>query len=189
MAKKEEEEKNQKDNNGKNDNNRNDLNENIEINENVELEYEIKLPQFLIDYAEKTNKNTGKVGLKLVTMVTETEAGIEDDDDDFDELALLMGESKNKDSDFNDIGESDIKKLLENKPVDEKVELTPTPGETPTPDGDNIITPNEDLTKKGNTKITNKMVNFNKQSDEEKKKKKKKIKKIIMVKMIIIEMI
>ena len=169
MAKKEEEEKNQKDNNGKNDNNRNDLNENIEINENVELEYEIKLPQFLIDYAEKTNKNTGKVGLKLVTMVTETEAGIEDDDDDFDELALLMGESKNKDSDFNDIGESDIKKLLENKPIDEKVELTPTPGETPTPDGDNIITPNEDLTKKGNTKITNKMVNFNKQSDEEKK--------------------
>ena len=169
MAKKEEEEKNQKDNNGKNDNNRNDLNENIEINENVELEYEIKLPQFLIDYAEKTNKNTGKVGLKLVTMVTETEAGIEDDDDDFDELALLMGESKNKDSDFNDIGESDIKKLLENKPIDEKVELTPTPGETPTPDGDNIITPNEDLVKKGNTKITNKMVNFNKQSDEEKK--------------------
>ena len=31
--------------------------ENIEINENVELEYEIKLPKFLIDFAEKANKD------------------------------------------------------------------------------------------------------------------------------------
>ena len=171
MARKEEEEN---DNNSKNDNNKNDLNENIEINENVELEYEIKLPQFLIDYSEKTNKNTGKTGLKLVTMVTETEDGKEDDidDEDFDELALLMGESKAKDSDFKDITESDMKKLLESKPIDEKEELIqkPTLGETPTPTPGNDITPiDDDLAKKGNIKITNKMVNFNKQSDEEKK--------------------
>ncbi len=33
-----------------------ELHENIEINENIELEYEIRLPQFLIDYSESTNK-------------------------------------------------------------------------------------------------------------------------------------
>jgi len=115
MAKKEEEEKRKNGkNNEKNDksqNDKNNLHENIEINENVELEYEIKLPQFLIDYAEKTNKNSGKVGLKLVTMVTETEAGKDDDeiDDDFDELALLMSESKLKESEFKDLRESQMK--------------------------------------------------------------------------------
>ena len=31
------------------------IHENVEINENIELEYEIKLPQFLIDYSNKTN--------------------------------------------------------------------------------------------------------------------------------------
>ena len=57
----------------KNDNTqKDDIHENIEINENVELEYEIKLPQFLIDYAEKTNKNSGKMAMKLVTTATET---------------------------------------------------------------------------------------------------------------------
>ena len=184
MAKNEEEENKKngknKENNGKNDkkeNDKNDLHENIEINENVELEYEIKLPQFLIDYAEKTNKNSGKVGLKLVTMMTETEVGKEEDldmDDDFDELALLMNETNVKDSEFKDIRESQLNELI-HKNLDPKKEVTPTPtpGETPTPTpGDeniNQVTPAEDLTKKGNIKITNKMVNFNKQSDEEKK--------------------
>ena len=182
MAKKEEEEnRNNKsknvDNNGqkeKKENNKNDLHENIEINENVELEYEIKLPQFLIDYAEKTNKAGGKVGLKLVTMVTETEDGKEDDfdDDDFDELALLMGESKAKESEFKDIKESEMNELLNQNHIGEnKSTPTPTPGETPTPTPGEDITPipEDDLAKKGNIKITNKMVNFNKQSDEEKK--------------------
>ena len=180
MAKKEEEEKRKNGkNNEKNDksqNDKNNLHENIEINENVELEYEIKLPQFLIDYAEKTNKNSGKVGLKLVTMVTETEAGKDDDeiDDDFDELALLMSESKLKESEFKDLRESQMKELMQSNQIDNKNELTPTPtpGETPTPTpgDDNLnITPIDELEKKGNIKITNKMVNFNKQSDEEKK--------------------
>ena len=186
MAKKEEEENKKngknKENNGKNDkkeNEKNDLHENIEINENVELEYEIKLPQFLIDFAEKTNKNAGKVGLKLVTMMTETEPGKEEDldmDDDFDELALLMNETNLKESEFKDIRESELNELIHKNLEPKKDETpTPTPGETPTPTpGDeNVhpVTPVEDMTKKGNEKITNKMVNFNKQSDEEKKYK------------------
>ena len=179
QAKKEEEEK--KNEKGKNNDNlngkkemkgndKNELRENIEINENVELEYEIKLPQFLIDYAEKTNKNSGKMGMKLVTMVTETEVGKEDDiDEDFDELALLMGESKLKDSEFKDFNLSEVNNLLLENHLGGKNELTPTPtpGETPTPGDD--ITPIDDLSKKGNKKITDKMVNFKKQSDEEKK--------------------
>jgi hypothetical protein len=101
--------------NEKEEHNKNNINENIEINENVELEYEIKLPQFLIDYAEKTNKGNSKVGLKMVTMATETEAGKEDEDfdEDFDELALLMQESKLKESDLKEINESEVKELLQ----------------------------------------------------------------------------
>ena len=139
------------------------------------MEYEIKLPQFLIDYAEKTNKNSGKAGLKLVTMVTETEAGKDDDlDDDFDELALLMSDSKLKESEFKDLKESQMNEIMKENQIDFKNEVTPTPtpGETPTPTpGEDIlnITPIDELAKKGNIKITNKMVNFNKQSDEEKK--------------------
>ena len=38
----------------------NEIHENIEINENVELEYEIKIPQFLIDYSEKTKYKMNK---------------------------------------------------------------------------------------------------------------------------------
>ena len=162
--------------NEKEEHNKNNINENIEINENVELEYEIKLPQFLIDYAEKTNKGNSKVGLKMVTMATETEAGKEDEDfdEDFDELALLMQESKLKESDLKEINESEAKELLQMNKGGEKTGMTPTPtpGETPSPTPDTPegeITKNDDLIKKGNIKITNKMVNFNKQSDEEKK--------------------
>ena len=171
MAKKEEEENKNKEKNDKKENDKNNLNENIEINENVELEYEIKLPQFLIDYADKTNKNWQKAGVKLVTMATETEQGnIEEDlDDDFDELALLMEESKEKDSGLKDISENTINNLLNNKPIDERIELTP--GETPTPTPGEDITPGQETKQIGNVKITNKMVNFNKQSEEEKKYK------------------
>ena len=171
MAKKEEEENKNKEKNDKKENDKNNLNENIEINENVELEYEIKLPQFLIDYADKTNKSWQKAGVKLVTMATETEQGnIEEDlDDDFDELALLMEESKEKDSGLKDISENTINNLLNNKPIDERIELTP--GETPTPTPGEDITPGQETKQIGNIKITNKMVNFNKQSEEEKKYK------------------
>ena len=166
----------------KNDNTAKDDLENIEINENVELEYEIKLPQFLIDYSEKTNKNNGKVGMKLVTMATETVDEYEDSYDDMDELALLMEESKNMESQLrlkssanetsNFITQSHFAQNNQ-----ENTEITPTPGGTPTPTPDGTTpTPNvgeEGLVEKGNIKITNKMVNFNKQSEEEKNYKSK----------------
>ena len=163
----------------KNDNTaKDDLNENIEINENVELEYEIKLPQFLIDYSEKTNKNSGKMAMKLVTMATETvDEYYEDSYDSFDELALLMEESKNLESQLN-IAKSSANEIsnlvsqfgITNEKKIGQNELTPTPGgtPTPTPDGSTPTPPTgEAHAEKGNIKITNKMVNFNKQSEEE----------------------
>ena len=169
----------------KNDNTaKDDLNENIEINENVELEYEIKLPQFLIDYSEKTNKNAGKMGMKLVTMATETVDEYEDSYDDFDELALLMEESKNMESQLkllkssaNETSNFIQSHFAQNLQGEKNDSVTPTPGGTPTPTPDGATpTPGEgggDLVEKGNVKISNKMVNFNKQSEEEKNYKSK----------------
>ena len=163
----------------KNDNTaKDDLHENIEINENVELEYEIKLPQFLIDYAEKTNKNSGKMAMRLVTMATETVVDLEESYDDFDELALLMEESKNLDSQLKLLKSSanEISNFAQSHFAPNQE--TPTPGATPTPATPDGTTPtpadNPDvLIEKGNVKISNKMVNFNKQSEEEKNYKSK----------------
>ena len=185
IAKKEEKEK--KDNKGKNkgdkknkkDTPKDELHENIEINENVELEYEIKLPQFLIEYSEKTNKNSGKMGMKLVTMASETVVEEEDSYDDFNELEMLMEESKLMESQFKmKSSANEISSLIAKQShfgINAQLnEATPTPGAqgetpTPTPDGGTPI-PNqggEDMIEKGNIKISNKMVNFNKQSEEE----------------------
>ena len=189
ISKKEEKDKKDNNNKGKNkgdkkekkDKNDNtakdDLHENIEINENVELEYEIKLPQFLIDYAEKTNKNSGKMAMKLVTMATETVVDLEESFDDFDELALLMEESKNLDSQLKIIKSSanEISNFAQSHFAPNQE--TPTPGATPTPTPDGATpTPADNpdvLIEKGNVKISNKMVNFNKQSEEEKNYKSK----------------
>jgi len=185
IAKKEEKEK-KENNKGKNKRDKkestpkDDLHENIEINENVELEYEIKLPQFLIDYSEKTNKNAGKMGLKLVTMASETVIEeIEDSYDDFNELDLLMEESKLMESQLklkssaNEISAFAAKQSQFGPGGNQGNESTPTPDGTPTPTPDGTTpTPieggKEEVVEKGNIKISNKMVNFNKQSEEEK---------------------
>ena len=65
--------------------------ENIEINENVELEYEIKLPKFLIDYSEKTNKN-----INIEAQITNTREDNNDSNDESDEKDLLLKNEKNK---------------------------------------------------------------------------------------------
>ena len=138
-----------KDEENKNENKKNekeDIHENIEINENVELEYEIKLPQFLIDYSEKTNKKDDKAEIQLISMPTESEDQ-NDIIEEYDETDLLIEEEKGKDK---------------NKmPL-----VTPTPeGEIHTPGGIQI---SDSLGEE--SEITNGEQNilFNKQSDEEK---------------------
>ena len=71
-----------------------DILENIEINENVELEYEIKLPKFLIDYSEKTNKDIN-LDEKMNAISLEKD---DNESDESDEKDLLLNQEKNKTS-------------------------------------------------------------------------------------------
>ena len=105
----------QKENKEKNDH-KEDIHENIEINENVELEYEIKLPQFLVDYAERSKKEEHEKIIKLLS--TNKNSAIESEalGEEYEEDELLL---ENEESKTNNVS------------------VTPTPmGETPTPMGD-----------------------------------------------------
>ena len=122
------------------------INDNVEINENVELEYEIKLPQFLIDYSEKTNRKNNK---EVLLGTSDTQNDNEDDDDDkkddiveeFEENDLLLDKTKEEKNDTQ-IATNDESKSPQSKKRLSKVTKinnqysnfnTPTP--TPTPDG------------------------------------------------------
>ena len=101
-----------------------DIHDNIEINENVELEYEIKLPQFLVDYAEKSQKEAHENMVKLISMNKNSviESDIQEEDYEEDELLIENEEKKS------------------NIVTTTNITPTPTPmGETPTPPGN--VTP------------------------------------------------
>ena len=90
----------------KQDNNiENDIhNENIEINENIELEYEIRLPQFLLDFSNSTNKRllklaeqnkaiaAGTLTIEAAAAENEDEGG-NDSNDEFGESDLLVDDN------------------------------------------------------------------------------------------------
>ena len=123
-----------------------EIHENIEINENVELEYEIKLPKFLLDYAEKTNKSIN-VSSHHVAFSTEAD-DINETIDESDEKDLLLKPEKNK-----------IKNLISNS-------QTPTPiGETPDTENTPQLDSNIDTTNRNDLE---KKIGFNKLSEEEK---------------------
>ena len=137
-----------------------DIHENIEINENVELEYEIKLPQFLIDYSEKSNKKKGKSPIDLMSIQNEDEE-VSDIIEEYDEEDLLMEEEKNKEI-----------KLQKNNTIS-KNNLNPsTPTPTPTPEGETptpgIIHVSDSMEEESDNNNTELNVVFNKESEEEK---------------------
>ena len=80
-----------------------DIHDNIEINENIELEYEIRIPQFLIDYADSTNKRL----LKLIEQNKAIANGTINA-----EVANLVneedGENNSNNSSIDEFGESDL---------------------------------------------------------------------------------
>ena len=107
MEQKEPKEKNEKE----------ELHENIEINENVELEYEIKLPQFLVDFAERSKKEEHEKMIKLLSTNKNSVLDSEIVEEEYEEDEILLD---NKDDSKSNI-----------------ISITPTPmGETPTPYGD-----------------------------------------------------
>ena len=125
------------------------INDNVEINENVELEYEIKLPQFLIDYAEKTNRKNNKEGL----VNTEERSGVNEEEseenkkeeviEEYDENDLLIDRTSEEKSDTqvgtnddsNKNSKTSYKRISKfNNQVNQISNYaTPTPTPTPTP--------------------------------------------------------
>ena len=115
--------------------------ENIEINENVELEYEIKIPQFLIDYSKKITYRRERNSFLIEEENNENENkndidnidSDEDDNDDEDNGLLIKGESKNnlhlKKGKY---GEKTINKSQISKYFPTPTPISPTP--TPTPE-------------------------------------------------------
>ena len=148
-----------------------EIHENIEINENVELEYEIILPQFLIDYSEKTNKKEAKSAAQMLTIQTESEEEVSEIIEEFDEEDILLEEERN-----NNQGELKLRKITSlnrNKVSGEIVTPTPTPtpmGDTPTPGATPLSDTIEEESDMNNLEQN---IVFNKESEEEKRYKMK----------------
>ena len=146
-----------------------EIHENIEINENIELEYEIKLPQFLIDYSEKTNKKEAKSSNQLLSIQIESEEATELIEQ-YDEEDFLLEEEINK--------EKEIKNQKNNTITKNNINVsytTPTP--TPTPIED-TITPGKNpftdsIEVEPDVNSVGKNIMLNKESEEEKKYKNK----------------
>ena len=154
----------------------------MEINENVELEYEIKLPQFLIDYAEKTNRKNNNA----IIGTEEKEEGNDDDEDDkkediieeYDENDLLLNSDEKDDKHISTI--DDVKSRITSKRLSKiynnQVENyntpTPTPGGTPTP----TPTPQSMGVHMGSSKLITKEEKDNSHQSEEEKIYRQKIK-------------
>ena len=126
---------------------REDLHENIEINENVELEYEIKLPQFLIDYAEKTSKKEDQNVIQYIQIKN-------DDDETHNEV---IGEDDENDPLINE----ETTKINGNKRKLSSLMLTPIPSQQ------ELATPYDDKSENDNSS-TERLDSIKKQSDEEK---------------------
>ena len=135
------------------------IHENIEISENVELEYEIKLPQFLIEYSEKSNKKEGKYPARLMTIQTESE-DITEIAEEYDEEDFLMEEEKYKERELNNNKNNTLSKNHYN------ISLTPTPfSDTMTPDVNQL---SESIDEDSDINKDQQNIVFNKESEEEK---------------------
>ena len=115
------------------------IHDNIEINENIELEYEIKLPQFLIDFSNLTNKNMNKSINELMSIKTEEEEEMTEIIEEYDEKDLLMEEERNK----NSISKKTM--TITQSQIASTPNQTATPTPTPTPIGDTISPNNNPL--------------------------------------------
>ena len=165
---------------GKTEDKKEGINDNVEINENVELEYEIKLPQFLIDYADKTNRQDNKEGLiKSEEKSNENEGENNDEDEkkeeiveEYDENDLLIerNSEEKEDTQIATNDESKTKRRQSKIPNQYSNMNTPTPtpgGLTPTPNPVDI---------KASSKLITKDIKENSHQSEEEKIFKEKIK-------------
>ena len=143
------------------------IHENIEINENVELEYEIKIPQFLIDYAKK---------IKFKNSFREEEAKYQNDNDDNNDSENITEENDDENDELLS-QEKEIKSELSLKKlhVVEKNEttstklgnITPIPALITTPTPTPTPTPGADFEDNLKYKIMSEQAKINQKSKEE----------------------
>ena len=114
-----------------------EIQENIEINENVELEYEIKIPQFLIDYSEKTKYKMDRYLFmnqedKFQNQIYESSENIDSEDNDEEGNELLPHE-KSDSSNKKENLEKDMPTFGNYDTPTQILNNSQTPGVTPTP--------------------------------------------------------
>ena len=172
----------------KKETNKEEGNDNVEINENVELEYEIKLPQFLIDYAEKTNRKDNK---GVIKSTEETNNGNEEEEDnqkkedlieEYDENDLLIDKTSeekeetqiatNDNINKTNISTKRLSKIANPLNTQNLNHQTPTPGGTVTPGG----TPTPGMERSSTSKLITKETKDNNHLSEEEKTYKQNIK-------------
>ena len=173
----------------KKENKKDENNDNVEINENVELEYEIKLPQFLIDYAEKTNKKDNKSSLKETEENNdekEREDNQEKEDaiEEYDENDLLIDKGSEEkeetqvatiDNKKSKISTTRKSQLASQINYQNQNFVTPG-GATPTPDGTPTPTPTPNPDKFPSSKLIAKVAKDTSHQSEEEKAYHQKIK-------------
>ena len=93
----------------------------------------MKLPQFLIDYSEKSNKRENKTLIKLMTIQPDSEE-IEEIIEEYDEEDYLMEEEKNKEKEIKD---------QKNNTLNYKNSSIITLNPTPTPYDGTLTPPNQ----------------------------------------------
>ena len=145
---------------------REEIHENLEINENVELEFEIKLPQFLINYSHKTNYKTLSNLHKALSVISEAHEKSESEDEIIDESYEIENDDEINNDNENELLVSETSKKI--KMIDSistrNISTPNTP--TPTPDGLTFI-PNPKMKKQKTLKVQL-SYKINKKSEEEK---------------------
>ena len=125
------------------------------------------MPQFLIDFSEKSNKKESKSVMQLLSIKTETEEATEIIEE-YVEEDLLMEEEKKKD---NEISEKKNNTISKNNLSSNRIH---TPRPTPTPTSiENTIIPGENpisdsIDEESDIKNIEQNIIFNKESEEEK---------------------
>ena len=146
------------------------------------------VPQFLIDFSEKTNKKYNKLGIKESTMHSETHEEYKNNDDElieqYDENDLLIEkESQGKDeidsekeinlkSKMSPLFQSKLRTSMQSS-VKNILSTIPTPTPTPSPQGHTPTSTPIPVTHQPSSKFKehlrkNVKENYNKQSEEEK---------------------
>ena len=150
------------------DNENKNIIDNLEINENIELEYEIKIPNFLLDFSEESLNNIKSITMEEIQENLNINVIEEDENED----EPLIGDKK-----LESKLDSKSKCLLQDGPQKNKIKASTimTKGETPYTFHNNTLTPGSTPTPEEKDIPTEEKL---KNSDINEKKKK--IKKILL---------